>query len=434
MDWEEACRILGVDAAASSEEIRQQYHYKAQLLHPDATIGKSESIRRKAEDEFKVINQAYQFLTNPLNNPFTNPPKLRISPKHIRFRDMGIRQKKITTSEIDNVGGPYTNIWFEREPCPWLSVTSFESTTAHQLPMKVTIECTGIGDPGRQYSCKLPVRLENEKTKLKDEVLIDIELWTKAESPVLYSDILRIEFRQVTVASREARNLVLSNLGRGALQGTISTTKPWLSVVPGVVGLAQGEIRSYSVIVNTDNLPAGYAGRGEVQISTNGGNATLAVDLSVPQLTKEEHPNYSAKAFAKRFFLVLAIPFIPPILVGTVYLLGYLAEKSLLWLFVVPLVVTAIVLGDKKAREEGRAAKVPKPPHQPQIIVTPRQPQQSATPAPLPSIQVVANSFSSIYHTPSCKWARKISRRNRVYISKDEARRRGYIPCSACHP
>jgi len=151
-------------------------------------------------------------------------------------------------------------------------------------------------------------------------------------------------------------------------------------------------------------------------------------------LTAEAHTNYSTKAFAKRFFLVLLVPFIPPILLGTIYLLQYLMEKSLLWLFAAPLIVTAIVLADKKAKEEGRAVKVLSPPHPPQIIVTPRQPQQSATPAPLPSIQVVANTFSSLYHRPSCKWARKISRRNRVYISKDEARRRGYIPCSACRP
>jgi len=193
MDWGEACNILGVTKTASLEEIRQQYHYKAQLLHPDKTIGKPESIRKKAEEEFKLVSQVYQFLTNPLNNPFTNPPRLKISPKHIRFKDVSIGQKKTTSFEIDSIGGAYTNIWFEKEPCPWLSVTSFESTTAEQLPMEVTIECTGIGEPGKQYSCKLPVRLENEKTKLKDEVVVDIELWTKAGPPISETDTAKLE-------------------------------------------------------------------------------------------------------------------------------------------------------------------------------------------------------------------------------------------------
>ena len=183
MDWEEACSILGVKLTASSEQIKHRYHYKAHLLYPDATIGKPENIRKEAEEEFKLVHQAYEFLTNPLNNPFTNPPKLKVSPKHIRFKDVEMGQKKTTNFEIDSIGGAYTNIWLEREPSPWLSVTSFESTTSEQLPIKVTLECTGIGEPGRQYSCRLPVRLENEKTRLKDEVALDIELWIKAGRP-----------------------------------------------------------------------------------------------------------------------------------------------------------------------------------------------------------------------------------------------------------
>jgi predicted Zn-ribbon and HTH transcriptional regulator len=187
MDWEEACSILGIKPTASPEEVEHRYRYKARILHPDATVGKPDNIRKEAEEEFKLVNEAYQFLLNSANNPLINPPKLKISPKHIRFKDVDVGQKKTTAFEIDSVGGVYTNIWFETEPCPWLSVTSFESTTSEQLPIKVTVECTGIGELGKQYSCKLPVRLENEKAKLKDEVVLDIELWTKARQSV--SDI-----------------------------------------------------------------------------------------------------------------------------------------------------------------------------------------------------------------------------------------------------
>jgi hypothetical protein len=299
--------------------------------------------------------------------------------------------------------------------------------------MEVTIECTGIGEPGKQYSCKLPVRLENEKTKLKDEVVIDIELWTKADRPVLYTDIVRIEFKQVMAGTREAQNFGLGNVGHGVLEGTISTSKPWLSVLPGSVSLAQDGRHSYSVVVNTDNLPGGFADRGEVHISTNGGSTTLIVDLSVAQFVKEQQRNYSVKAFAKRFFLVLVFPFIPPILIGTIYLLEYLAGKSLLWVFMVPLVAVAIVLADKKAREEGKKTmKVGAPQQRPPIIVTPRPPPPHTAGAR--QSNVIVNTVSLVYHRPSCEWARKISRRNRIYITADEARRRGYHPCSVCRP
>lgn len=180
MDWEEACNILGIKATASREEVEHRYRYKARILHPDATVGKPDNIRKEAEEEFKSVIEAYRFLANPANNPLTNPPKLKVTPKHIRFKDVDIGQKKTTSFEIDSIGGAYTNVWFESEPSPWLSVTSFESTTSEQLPIKVTLECTGVGERGKQYSCELPVRLENEKTRLKDEVVLDIELWIKA--------------------------------------------------------------------------------------------------------------------------------------------------------------------------------------------------------------------------------------------------------------
>jgi curved DNA-binding protein CbpA len=137
MNWEEACTILGVKETASSEEIREQYLYKAQILHPDKTIGKPESIRKKAEEEFKLINQAYEFLKSPSNNPFNNPPKLKVEPPRIRFKDVEIGQKKSTTFQINNVGGAYTNIWIDNEPASWLLVTAAKSTSAEQLPLNV---------------------------------------------------------------------------------------------------------------------------------------------------------------------------------------------------------------------------------------------------------------------------------------------------------
>jgi hypothetical protein len=434
MDWEEACQIFGVAPTASAKDIEDKWIFWVNVLHPDRTSHLTEKLRKEAEERFKLVNQAHEVLKDPSNNPFTNPPKLKVSPKHIRFKDVETGQKKTTTFEIDSIGGAYTNIWFEAEPSPWLSVTSSKSTTAKYLPMEFTIECTGIGEPGKQYSCKLPVRLENEKTQLKDEVVLEIELWIKAERPVLYTDIARIEFKQVMVGTREAQNFGLSNVGHGVLEGTISTSKPWLSVLPGSVSLAQDERHSYSVVVNTDNLPSGFAERGEVYIRTNGGNTVLIVDLSVAQFIKEQQRNYPVKEFAKRFFLILAIPFIPPILVGTIYLLAYW-QNPLFWVGVAIYGVVAVILADRKAREEEkRAMKVIAPLQRPPIIVTPRQPQPHIPRAPQSSPHVVANTFSLVYHRPSCKWARKISRSKRAYITKDEARRRGYYPCSVCRP
>lgn len=237
MDWEEACSILGVEETASLEAIRQQYHYKAHLLHPDATIGKSGSIRKKATEEFKLVTQAYEFLINPSNNPHTNPPKLKISPKHIRFKDMEIGQKKTTSFQIDSIGGVYTNIWFETEPCPWLSVTSFKSTAAERLPAEVTLECTGIGELGRQYSCKLPVRLENERTKLKDEMVLDIELRIKAGRPISDTDTAKVK--------RILPELTPLTLGIESPKGRMKPIIPRNTVIPVCRNVTTTTVKNY---------------------------------------------------------------------------------------------------------------------------------------------------------------------------------------------
>ena len=120
MIWEEACHVMGVIETATTAEIKEQYLYKVQLLHPDKTLDKPEKIRQKAEEELIRINEAYKFLSNEKNNPRT-PPKLEISPLAVRFADVALHQKKVTTIDIGSIGGPFTNCWIDNSPAPWLT-------------------------------------------------------------------------------------------------------------------------------------------------------------------------------------------------------------------------------------------------------------------------------------------------------------------------
>jgi hypothetical protein len=182
MDWAEACRILGVPESATDAEIKEQYIYKAQLLHPDKNQDKPENIRQKAEAELALVNQAYAFLSNVNNNPYKIPPKLAVEPMGIRFKDVKIGEKKSTTLIIRNTGGPYTSIWIDNQPAPWLAVTGVKSLTGERLPLEVTLESTGFGEPGSQYSCILSIKLENEKTHSIDQVAIKIELYIHSDA------------------------------------------------------------------------------------------------------------------------------------------------------------------------------------------------------------------------------------------------------------
>jgi len=56
-------KILGVKPNATADEIRERYHFLAQAFHPDKFSSLKQ--KRQAEEEFKLINSAYQILSIP---------------------------------------------------------------------------------------------------------------------------------------------------------------------------------------------------------------------------------------------------------------------------------------------------------------------------------------------------------------------------------
>jgi len=202
MNWEEACQILGVPVTATAAEIRAQYIYKAQLLHPDKTAGLPESVRQKAEEELKRVNSAYTVLKDLKNNPQANPPKLSVSPRYIRFKDVEPNQKKTTIIEIESVGGAYTKFWMDDSPAAWLKVIEVKSTTNDPLPLEVTIEATGSSTLRKQTECSLPIRIENEKTKARDEIIAKIQLQMKAVTRLGTFSIFGIKIRNPFTKSK----------------------------------------------------------------------------------------------------------------------------------------------------------------------------------------------------------------------------------------
>ncbi|MCL2150417.1 MAG: J domain-containing protein [Dehalococcoidia bacterium] len=279
MIWEDACRTLGVLETATPAEIKEQYLYKVQLLHPDKTLDKPDKIRQKAEEELIGINEAYKFLSEDRNNP-RNPPKLEIAPRAVRFAEVGLNQKKETTIEIKSAGGPYTNCWIDNSPASWLAVTSVKATSSEALPLLVTIEVQGMPAVIQPERCQILIRLKNEKTGLMTEDAINVEIIPLHLIARLKIQGRKIKFQKVPLDTVRSYVLEFGNRGPEILHGYIATNAPWLSASLSEIVLPKKAMSRCTISVDTTNLSSGLRDVGLINVCTNGGEAVIPVELT----------------------------------------------------------------------------------------------------------------------------------------------------------
>lgn len=55
-------RVLGIDSAATDDEVKKAYRRMAMKYHPDRVAGMSEEMQRNAAEQMKEINQAYEII------------------------------------------------------------------------------------------------------------------------------------------------------------------------------------------------------------------------------------------------------------------------------------------------------------------------------------------------------------------------------------
>lgn len=185
--WEDYYQILGVDPEADEEEIKRAYREKAFIFHPDRLVGSPESVRRRASEELKKLNQAHDVLKDPQKRQeyysewlrrkgaYTGPkPKPVVDPQYIRFDKVDPGEIQTSSFVIQNVGGPYNKIWVGN-PDSWVRVVRWSSLTPKdELPLRVEIEAEGK-DWAKSYSENITIKLDEEETKVR------VELETKSE-------------------------------------------------------------------------------------------------------------------------------------------------------------------------------------------------------------------------------------------------------------
>ena len=173
-------QILGVDPAATAEEIRAARNRKALELHPDRLSQVSEEVRHSAEEELKRVNRAYEVLSNDEKRRRyhddwlrrNSPPKPVVEPSIIVFSDAEPGARQTASFVIRNDGGAYRSIWFS-DPDSWVKVTGYASLEPDdELPLQVEITALGY-DWGKHYTESIAVRLDGV------EAAVGVQLHTK---------------------------------------------------------------------------------------------------------------------------------------------------------------------------------------------------------------------------------------------------------------
>ncbi len=188
-DEEDYYEILGVHPNADAAQIKEAYVYKVNIYHPDRLQAVSDRIRRKAEEDLKKVNIAYEMLSNPerrrqydvkrsgsihtsrelQKTKQAQKPQPEVYPKIIRFKDVLPYVKQKDTFFIRNVGGPYSKVLIGKTP-EWIKIVETVPLQRDgKLPMRVEIEAIGI-KWGEVCSSEISVRLDETEAKVKVEL------------------------------------------------------------------------------------------------------------------------------------------------------------------------------------------------------------------------------------------------------------------------
>jgi len=326
MTWKRtwACRIIGVSSSAIAEEIYSAYFARIWSLRPDLYRDTFHAFQKLVEDEFILVNQAYDFLVK--NSTFVLPPRTCVSRDCFEFSDVEPGQIKAETIRIDGAGGPYNSIEVMTSE-EWLSMIQPQSLVDQCLPLELPIQARAPNEPGRRFSGKITVTLSNDAASIMDAVTVKVKLQV-SELPVMVIEPTVLTFKDLEPGNRNACEVfTIRNAGRGTLRGEFAWSEPWLDIRPWRFDISSNAVEwHFLVFLNANAMPYGYSDTGLIHVNSNGGETSLTVFVSTlpppPTVSVEisrtwlSRAGNTVKAILAAFGLFLIIPFHPFIVGG----------------------------------------------------------------------------------------------------------------------
>lgn len=98
ISWKDYYDILGVDANCSPEAVKAAYLTKAQIFHPDKNRDQAPAVRKEAEREFKLINEAQETLRSAASRAAYDKARSSRSTGATESRTLLVEPNQITIS------------------------------------------------------------------------------------------------------------------------------------------------------------------------------------------------------------------------------------------------------------------------------------------------------------------------------------------------
>lgn len=113
-----------------------------------------------------------------------------------------------------------------------------------------------------------------------EELQKELQSLVEIQAPVLSMESSSIDFTKTVAGKETSRQIKIMNAGTARMTGTLKPSKQWLHVIPAAIDMEPGE-KIITVTADARNMRAGTGDSDTIEVITNGGEASIAVDLTI---------------------------------------------------------------------------------------------------------------------------------------------------------